>query len=122
MLVAPYYYSMFTDWFGSGLGTATRAGASLGGGSGFAENAWSRPVTENGVFIGTLFIAWRLWVTKDLLLSCIDAVKRQCYLAIFLFGAAGPILLFGLLGQPTNLGFAAFGSGLCLAAAVSQKR
>ena len=34
--------------------------------------------------------------------------------AIFLFGAAGPVLLFGLLGQPTNLGFAAFGSGFVL--------
>ena len=33
------------------------------------------------------------------------------------YSAAGPILLFGLLGQPTNLGFAAFGGGLCLAAA-----
>ena len=53
--------------------------------------------------------------------ACIKAVKRGSYLAIFLFGAAGPVLLFGLLGQPTNLGFAAFGSGLCLAAAISPK-
>jgi hypothetical protein len=122
MLLAPYYYSLWTDWFGSGLGTATRAGAALGGGWGFAENAWSRPVTENGVILGGLFIAWRIWITKDLLITCIKAVKRGSYLAIFLFGAAGPILLFGLLGQPTNLGFAAFGSGLCLAAAVSQNK
>ena len=42
-------------------------------------------------------------------------------LAIFIFGAAGPVLLFGLLGQPTNLGFAAFGTGLCLAAAKNNK-
>ena len=35
----------------------------------------------------------------------------EVILAFFLFGAAGPILLFGLLGQPTNLGFAAFGVG-----------
>ena len=72
---------------------------------------------ENGIFIGLLFIFWRLWITKDLFLSCIKAIKQGNYLAIFIFGAAGPILLFGLLGQPTNLGFAAFGSGLCLAAA-----
>ena len=121
MLAAPYYYSLWTDWFGTGLGTATRAGSALGGGWGFAENAWSRPITESGVIIGTLFIAWRIWITKDLLVSCIRAVKRGSYLAIFLFGAVGPILLFGLFGQPTNLGFAAFGGGLCLAAAVSQK-
>lgn len=122
MVLAPYYYSLWTDWFGNGLGTATRAGAALGGGFGFAENAWSRPVTENGIIVGGLFIAWRIWITKDLLVSCIRAIKRGSYLAVFLFGAAGPVLLFGLLGQPTNLGFAAFGSGLCLAAAVSQKK
>jgi hypothetical protein len=122
MLLAPYYYSLWTDWFGNGLGTATRAGAALGGGWGFAENAWARPVTENGIIVGGLFIAWRIWITKDLLVSCIRAIKGGSYLAIFLFGAAGPILLFGLLGQPTNLGFAAFGGGLCLAAAVSQKK
>jgi hypothetical protein len=123
MLLAPYYYNMWTDWLGnSGLGGATRAGAALGGGWGGAENAWSRPIIENGLIIGGLFIIWRIWITKDLLITCIQAVKRGSYLSIFLFGAAGPILLFGLLGQPTNLGFAAFGSGLCLAAAVSQKK
>ena len=123
MLVAPYYYSMWIDWLGNtGLGGATRAGSALGGGIGGAENSWSRPVIENGLIVGGLFIFWRIWITKDLLISCIQAVKRGSYLAIFLFGAAGPILLFGLLGQPTNLGFAAFGSGLCLAAAVSKKK
>ena len=122
MVLAPYYYSLWTDWFGNGLGTATRAGAALGGGWGFAENAWARPVTENGIIVGGLFIAWRIWITKDLLISCIRAINGGSYLAIFLFGAAGPILLFGLLGQPTNLGFAAFGGGLCLAASVSQKK
>ena len=121
MLVAPYYYSLWTDWLGNGLGTATRAGASLGGGWGFAENAWARPISENGLLIGGLFIYWRIWITKDLMITCIKAVKRGSYLSIFLFGAVGPILLFGLLGQPTNLGFAAFGGGLCLAAAISQK-
>ena len=122
LLVAPYYYSFWTDWFGNGLGTATRAGAALGGGWGGAEVSWSRPIMENGFMVGILFIFWRIWITKDLMLTCIKAVRRGSYLAIFLFGAAGPILLFGLLGQPTNLGFAAFGSGLCLAAAVSKKQ
>jgi hypothetical protein len=122
MFLAPYHYGLWVDMLGfNGLGGATRAGAALSGGYGGAENSWSRPILENGFFVGTLFIAWRAWMTKDLLISCIRAVKRGSYLAILLFGAAGPILLCGLLGQPTNLGFAAFGSGLCLAAAVSQK-
>ena len=123
MITAPYYYNMWTDLLGnSGLGGATRAGNAIVGGYGGAENSWSRPIIENGLLIGGLFIIWRIWITKDLLITCIQAVKRGSYLAIFLFGAAGPILLFGLLGQPTNLGFAAFGSGLCLAAAFSQKK
>jgi hypothetical protein len=123
LLVAPYYYAMWTDLLGNtGLGGSTRAGSALAGGMGGAENSWSRPILENGLIIGIFFIMWRVWITKDLLISCVRATKRGNYLAIFLFGAAGPILLFGLLGQPTNLGFAAFGSGLCLAAAISEKK
>ena len=123
MIFAPYSYSKWVDILGfSGLGGATRAGSALGGNYGFAENAWSRPILENGIIVGGLFILWRLWVTKDLLLACISAVKRGSYISIFLFGAAGPLILFGLIGQPTTLGFAAFGGGLCLTAAISQKK
>ena len=116
IIVAPYYFNMWTGFFGNGLGSATRAGSALGGGMGGAEISWSRQVLENGLLIGGLYILWRLWVFKDLMVACIDGVKRGSYLAIFLFGAAAPILLFSPFGQPTNLGFAAFGGGLCLAA------
>ena len=121
IIVSPYYYNMWTGFFGNGLGTATRAGSALGGSFGGAELSWSRPVMENGLIIGVLFLMWRLWITKDLMMICIRRVKEGEYLPIFIFGAAGPILLFGLLGQPTNLGFAAFGAGLCLAAAKNQR-
>ena len=116
IIVAPYYYNMWTGFFGNGLGTATRAGSALGGGYGGAEISWSRQVLENGLLVGGLFILWRLWVFKDLMMACINGVRRGSYLAIFLFGAAAPIILFSPYGQPTNLGFAAFGGGLCLAA------
>ena len=116
IIVAPYYYNMWTGFFGNGLGTATRAGSALGGGLGGAEISWSRQVLENGLFVGGLYILWRLWIFKDLMMACINGVKRGSYLAIFLFGAAAPIILFSPYGQPTNLGFAAFGGGLCLAA------
>ena len=121
IISAPYYYAQFTDFWGNGLGTATRAGAMLSGQFGFAEISWSRPVLENGFLIGILFVLWRIWITKDLLKICINCIKRDHYLPIFLFGAAGPVILFSPLGQPTNLGFAAFGSGLCLAAALAKK-
>ena len=121
ILSAPYFYNKFTPLFGNhGLGSATRAGSTLAMkyGADFlstgAEISWSRPILENGIIVGVLFIAWRIWMAFDLLKVCIKAINHGNYLAIFLFGAAGPILLFGLLGQPTNLGFAAFGGGLCL--------
>ena len=116
IIVAPYQYNKWTDFFGNGLGTATRAGSALAGGIGGVEISWSRQVLENGLLVGGLYILWRLWIFKDLMMACINGVKRGSFLAIFLFGAAAPIILFSPYGQPTNLGFAAFGGGLCLAA------
>ena len=121
IISSPYFYAQFTDFWGNGLGTATRAGAMLSGKLSFAEISWSRPVLENGLLVGILFVLWRIWITKDLLKICINCIKRDHYLPIFLFGAAGPVILFSPLGQPTNLGFAVFGSGLCLAAALAKK-
>jgi hypothetical protein len=115
IILAPYYYNMWTGFLGNGLGKATRAGSALGGGFGGAEISWARQVLENGLLVGGLYILWRIWIVKDLMLACISGVKKGSFLAIFLFGAVAPILLFSPLGQPTNLGFAAFGGGLCLA-------
>jgi len=121
IISAPYHYSQFTDFWGNGLGTSTRAGAMLSGKFTFAEISWARPIVENGLIVGSLFLIWRIWITKDLLKTCINCINKGNYLPIFLFGAAGPIILFSPLGQPTNLGFAAFGSGLCLASALAKK-
>jgi hypothetical protein len=101
--------------FGHGLGSGTRAGAALGRGFGF-ELDWARQIFESGAFLGITFIVWRFWICRDLLTSCIGAIRRNSYLPIFLWGASAPVILVGILGQPTNLGFAAFGGGLCLAA------
>jgi len=122
IIVSPYYYNQWTGFFGNGLGTATRAGSALGEGGGGAEISWSRPILENGFLVGLLFILWRIWIFRDLFMVCMNSIKSGRYLAVFLFGAAGPIILFSPLGQPTNLGFAAFGGGLCLAAALSRQR
>jgi hypothetical protein len=122
MIVAPYYYSFWIGAFGNGLGTATRAGAALAGGFAGAEIGWSRQIIESGPIAGCLFILWRIWIVKDMLLTCLTAVKRESYLSIFLWGAGAPILLFTPLGQPTNLGFATFGCGLCLSAAVAKTK
>jgi hypothetical protein len=109
-------FQSFQGWLGSGIGSGTRAGAALGRGVGY-ELDWDRHIYENGAILGVIFILIRFWITKDLLFISISAIKRNSYLAILLWGASAPILFFGILGQPTNLGFAAFGGGLCLAAA-----
>ena len=72
--------------------------------------------------MGLLFIGFRFWICKDLVFICIKAIKNNAYLGILLWGASAPVILFGILGQPTNLGFATFGGGLCLAAARPQMK
>jgi hypothetical protein len=119
ILMVPYH-SLEFEIIGNGLGSATRAGSTFGGYT-WSENAWRRAFMEGGLFFGFAFIIWRIWITKDLLILCIKAVKSNNHLPIFLFGATGPILLLGILGQPTNLGFVVFGAGLCLAACKSKK-
>ena len=116
------YMLTWVDFFGiGGLGSATRAGSALavifGSSSsiGFVETSWSQPIIENGMIIGCAFIFWRMWMVKDLYLLSIKSISKGNYLPILLFGACGPVLLTGLYGQPTTLGFVAFGTGLCLA-------
>jgi len=108
-------FDSINGFLGNGLGSGTRAGAALGRGFGF-ELDWARQIFESGAFIGITFIVWRFWICRDLLTACLNGVRRNSYLPIFLWGASAPVILFGILGQPTNLGFAAFGGGLCLAA------
>lgn len=105
---------------GYGIGSGTRAGSALGRGVGF-ELDWARHMYESGSILGGIYVIFRLWICKDLLSVCILRIKNQSYLSILLWGAAAPVIAFGILGQPTNLGFAVFGGGLCLAAAVSKK-
>jgi hypothetical protein len=119
IISSPFYSLNFVSihgWLGSGIGSGTRAGAALGRGVGY-ELDWGRHIYENGSILGVVYIFIRLWIVKDLLHTCITAIKRNSYLSILLWGACAPVILFGILGQPTNLGFAAFGGGLCLAAA-----
>ena len=123
IISSPFYslnFQSINGLLGNGIGSGTRAGAALGRGVGY-ELDWGRHIYENGSILGVVYIFIRLWIVKDLLHTCITAVKRNSYLSILLWGACAPVILFGILGQPTNLGFAAFGGGLCLAAAKKRK-
>lgn len=124
IISSPFYslnFQSINGLVGYGIGSGTRAGAALGRGVGY-ELDWSRHIYENGSILGVVYIFIRVWIAKDLLHTCISAIERNSYLAILLWGAAAPVILFGILGQPTNLGFATFGGGLCLAAAKKIKQ
>ncbi|MDE0821572.1 MAG: hypothetical protein OSA95_10645 [Opitutales bacterium] len=109
------------DLFGRGIGAGTQAGVALGAPKGFfGENEWQRHILESGIIVGNLFIFWRVSLALFILRLCIRAIKMENYLPIFLWGSCSHIILWMPIGQPTTLGFAALGGGLCLTAIRSR--
>lgn len=109
-------FGPFVDFWGRGLGSGTQGCVRLGAPKAFfGENEWERHIVETGPIIGNFFILWRVSLAWFLLLQCIQAIKRDNYLPIFIWGASSHIILWGPIGQPTTLGFFALGAGLCLA-------
>ena len=105
---------------GYGLGIGTNGGAKfLTGRTIFllTEGEWGRIVLESGPVLGLAFLVWRTVLTGYLGLISFRQLKRGEILPIMLFCAGFVSLLNGQFGQPTNLGFAVFVCGLCLAAA-----
>ena len=111
--------------FGWGLGIGTAGGAKFLIGHGaflLSENEWTRILFESGPILGLAFLVWRTALTlKLLVLSVSFLVRRSAILPILLWASGFVALLNGQLGQPTNLGFAVFLSGLCLAATQMKK-
>lgn len=113
-------YAFDAPLLGGGLGRGTNAGAQMAVGKvdfGMGEDEWSRLLLESGPLVGLLFIGWRVALVFFLARICIREVKAGNALPFFLLGAHGMTILNGQWGQPTTLGFAALGGGLCLAAA-----
>src|ERR1700736_3007613 len=109
---------------GYGLGIGTAGGARfLVGRAAFllAENEWSRVLLESGPILGLAFLLWRTALTFRLGYTSIVLLRRGAILPILIFASGFVALLNGQLGQPTNLGFAAFLNGLCLAATQMKK-
>jgi hypothetical protein len=108
---------------GYGLGIGTNGGAKfLTGRSIFllSEGEWGRVVLESGPVLGLAYLIWRTMLTGSLGLFSYRQLKRGETLPIMLYCAGFLSLLNGQFGQPTNLGFAVFVCGLCLAAANSK--
>lgn len=105
---------------GYGLGIGTNGGAKfLTGRAVFllTEGEWGRVVLESGPILGLAYLVWRTMLTFKLALLSFRQLKRGEILSLMLYCAGFLALLNGQFGQPTNLGFAVFISGLCLASA-----
>lgn len=105
---------------GYGLGIGTNGGAKfLTGRAMFllTEGEWGRVVLESGPILGVAYLAWRTILTLNLGLFSFRQLRREGKILPLMLYAAGFLsLLDGQFGQPTNLGFAVFVCGLCLAA------
>jgi hypothetical protein len=121
-------FSGFTEGFlliprapigGYGLGIGTNGGAKFLTGRAIfllTEGEWGRVVLESGPILGLAYLAWRTILTFNLGLFSFRQLKRGEILPIMLYCGGFLSLLNGQFGQPTNLGFAVFVCGLCLAA------
>ncbi len=118
--LVPFVESENTPVFGLGLGLGTNAGSAIATGRvSFllgAEGEWARVFAESGPFLGLLYILWRSSLFIWLGLFSFSRLSQNYILPLLLFSSAGLGILRGQFGQPTSLGFAVFGSGLCLTA------
>ena len=108
---------------GAGLGVGTNAGAAMLTGQRvflLAEGEWDRVLAEVGPVLGLAFIFYRIVLVGHLFRKALAALKREEPLAMLLLGMCALIVLNGQLGTATTLGFAAFGAGICLAAAKEE--
>jgi len=103
---------------GVGLGMGTNAGGALTEKQGtfFGEQESARVVLEMGPLVGLTYLAFRVGLAVWLLLICLKCARSGTMLPMLMLGACGFLIVSGQWGQPTELGFAAFGGGLCLTA------
>lgn len=104
---------------GIGLGVGTNGGAGLLGASGvflLAENEWPRVVRESGPFLGTAYLLLRILLVFWMGRMSLRSAAQDNVLPLMLYSACFQAILSGQFGQPTELGFATFAGGLCLAA------
>jgi hypothetical protein len=109
---------------GYGLGIGTNGGAKfLTGRAVFllTEGEWGRVVLESGPILGMAYLLWRTALVFSLGMLSLRQLMRGEILTILLYGAGFLALLNGQFGQPTNLGFTVFISGLILASANKGK-
>jgi hypothetical protein len=106
-----------TPLLGLGLGLGTNAGAGMENGTRqflLSEGEWGRVISESGAVLGIAYIALRFGMFFNILGVSLKSFRLGNSLPILLLSATGLDLLTGQFGQPTELGFVVFTSGLCL--------
>jgi hypothetical protein len=81
-----------------------------------SESEWPRVILESGPVLGVAYLLLRVLIVILLGVSSWRALREDS-LPLLLFGASSLVVISGQFGQPTTLGFACLGGGLCLAAA-----
>jgi hypothetical protein len=124
-LTQPFQYLGRVPLLGNGIGAGTQGGAQLlRGERGFlgGEGEWWRLLWEMGIFLGSAFILYRFWLTVRLGLFGWRMLGQGNPFPWIFFLAAGPLVLSGQWGQPTQLGFAIFSAGMALAAGMERRQ
>jgi hypothetical protein len=110
---------------GNGIGMGTNVGAMrLSGGVDFliSESEWGLVMGELGVFLGTIYILFRLILALNLFFwGCKNAINGIT-LPLILSAFVLPGLVIGQTSQPTSLGFIIFSAGLMFASCSSRPR
>ena len=108
-----------TPLFGRGIGMGTNVGAMrVTGALDFliAENEWGLVLGELGVFLGALYVSFRVFLAFYLLLLGFKNAFKGHTLPLIVSAIVFPALVLGQTAQPNNLGFIIFSAGLMFAA------
>lgn len=109
---------------GRGIGMGSNIGAvRLAGARGhlLSESSWGKQIDELGLFLGTVFIIWRISLSYYIIKASLsEAFYKQNSIAIILTAASLWGLLSGQLVQSSALGFIVGTTGLTLASFITK--
>jgi hypothetical protein len=111
-------------FFGKGLGMGTNAGSKLLTGNIsylISEGEWGRLIGEMGFFLGLIVILIRCVFVINLGITSFKKTKQAEILPWLLFGSGALMIVGGLYGQPTSLGFSTLYGGLIVASLKKRK-
>ena len=112
------------DFGGLGTGYSTNVGQKIlteEVGFGAAEGEWGRLLYDNGLFLGSLLVLYRLALSGAICFAAYTAWRHRSPEALVFVAATLPQLISGQWGQSSTLGSAVIGGGLALAAAAHLK-